>query len=108
MPLRAVDVHLLRERKRVAARRGAQHGDRVGSEPDILAIQVPLNYGRISLSQHGRAGARSTVGCAGGRSSSRVELPAWRSAQVKMMPDQRSRYIGLVVHRATIAVALAE
>ena len=34
-------------------------------------------------SQYGRAGARSTVGCAGGRSSSCVELHAWRSAQWK-------------------------
>src|SRR5919112_4700644 len=30
------------------------------------------------------------------------------SAQVKMIPHRRSRYIGLDVHRATIAVAVAE
>jgi hypothetical protein len=32
-------------------------------------------------SQHGRVGARGDVGCAGGRSSSHVELHAWRSGR---------------------------
>jgi len=47
--------------------------------PDRRTCKVA--FVRAAPSQYGRAGARSTVGCAGGRSSSRVELHAWRSAQ---------------------------
>jgi hypothetical protein len=64
-----------------------------------------LIFGR--LSQHGRAGARSTVGCADGRVLVLPSATCLELGPVRMMQHRRIRYIGLDVHKATIAMAIA-
>src|SRR6188768_2871627 len=60
-------------------------------------------------SQDGRAGARSTVGCAGGTKLSLRRATYVEVGPMTMMHHQRAlRYIGLDVHKASISVAIAE
>src|SRR5207248_4842788 len=71
-------------------------------ETSFLCSRKPAGF---LPSQDGRAGARSIVGCAAGRSSARVEPHA---VEVGPRPMMQHRYIGLDVHRATITVAIAD